>query len=103
MRKKAAKAGRSKKNQAARNGADASWLTEVLASPQVQNRLTDDEKKQRIEASVRDILDTLGLDLSNDSLMGTPRRIAKMYVDEIFSGLNPANIPRITTIENSMG
>ncbi|MBK7891389.1 MAG: GTP cyclohydrolase I FolE [Bdellovibrionales bacterium] len=93
---------RKKSNVSTESLADASWLAEVLPSPQVQNRLTDEEKKRRIEASVRDILETLGLDLSNDSMMDTPRRIAKMYVDEIFSGLNPSNIPRITTIENSM-
>lgn len=82
--------------------AKTDWLLKVLPSPQRPNDLTDLEKKARIEDSVRDILTTLGLDLDNDSLTDTPKRIAKMYVDEIFSGLNPQNVPKITTIKNEM-
>ena len=82
--------------------AKTDWLHKVLPSPQRPNNLTDLEKKARIESSVRDILTTLGLDLDNDSLTDTPKRIAKMYVDEIFSGLNPENLPKITTIKNEM-
>ena len=82
--------------------AKTDWLLKVLPSPQRPNNLTDAEKKTRIETSVRDILETLGLDLDNDSIADTPRRIAKMYVDEIFSGLNPVNVPKITTIKNEM-
>ncbi|BEU01903.1 GTP cyclohydrolase 1 [Agarivorans sp. OAG1] len=55
-----------------------------------------------IANATRDILTTLSLDLNDDSLAGTPNRIAKMYVDEIFSGLNYVNFPKITTIENKM-
>jgi GTP cyclohydrolase IA len=82
--------------------AKTDWLLKVLPSPQRPNLLTDGEKKLRIEKSVREILETLGLDLSNDSMVDTPKRIAKMYVDEVFSGLNPENVPKITTIKNEM-
>lgn len=82
--------------------AKTDWLLKVLPSPQRPNKLSDIEKKIRIEASVRTILETLGLDLENDSIADTPRRIAKMYVDETFAGLNPENVPSITTIKNEM-
>ena len=62
--------------------------------------LSDDEKIAKIEKHFRVIMDTLGLDLTDDSLKGTPHRVAKMYVKEIFSGLNPANMPKIALFEN---
>lgn len=62
--------------------------------------LTDNEKIQKIEHHFREIMETLGLDLTDDSLRGTPRRVAKMYVKEIFSGLNPANMPAIALFDN---
>ncbi len=62
--------------------------------------LSDDEKIEKIEAHFREIMNTLGLDLTDDSLNGTPRRVAKMYVKEIFSGLNPANMPKATMFDN---
>lgn len=62
--------------------------------------LSDDEKKARIEHHFRQIMETLGLDLTDDSLKGTPKRVAKMYVEEIFSGLNPANAPKIALFDN---
>ncbi len=62
--------------------------------------LSDEEKKARIEHHFRQIMETLGLDLSDDSLKGTPKRVAKMYVEEIFSGLNPANAPKIALFDN---
>ena len=52
--------------------------------------LTEDKKIALIEAHFKVIMETLGLDLTDDSLQGTPHRVAKMYVQEIFSGLNPA-------------
>ncbi|WP_298368826.1 GTP cyclohydrolase I FolE [uncultured Lutibacter sp.] len=64
-------------------------------------KLSDEEKRKRIESSVRDILDTLGMDLNDDSIKGTPRRVAKAYVDEIFGGLNPANRPKLSTFDNN--
>jgi len=61
----------------------------------------DDELKiELIEKKFKDIMEVLGLDLSDDSLKDTPRRVAKMYVKEIFSGLNPVNKPAITLFEN---
>ena len=62
--------------------------------------LTDQEKIERIEESVRDIMLTLGLDLDDDSLNGTPKRVAKMYVNEIFSGLHPDKKPKSSTFKN---
>ena len=63
--------------------------------------ISDEEKRTRIESSVRDILETLGMDLEDDSLKGTPRRVAKAYVNELFSGLNPANKPKLSTFDNN--
>ena len=62
--------------------------------------LTDAEKIRKIEYHFRQIMQTLGLDLTDDSLRGTPLRVAKMYVNEIFSGLNPSNKPDATLFEN---
>ena len=63
--------------------------------------LSDDEKIARIEAHVRGILDTLGLDLEDDSLRGTPKRVAKMFVKETFGGLHPDKAPDLNTFENN--
>jgi GTP cyclohydrolase I len=62
--------------------------------------LSDDEKVTIIEEKFREILETLGMDLNDDSLRGTPHRVAKMYVKEIFYGLNPANMPKISVFDN---
>lgn len=62
--------------------------------------LDDEEKIDIIEGHFREIMLTLGLDLKDDSLKGTPRRVAKMYVQEIFSGLNPDNMPKIALFDN---
>lgn len=62
--------------------------------------LSDEQKIEKIEANFKNILETLGLDLSDDSLQNTPHRVAKMYVKEIFSGLDPKNRPSITLFEN---
>ncbi len=61
---------------------------------------SDEEKMVIIEDRFRDIMETLGLDLTDDSLSGTPQRVAKMYVQEIFNGLNPENKPKISVFEN---
>jgi len=61
---------------------------------------TDAEKMTIIESHFREIMDTLGLDLTDDSLQDTPKRVAKMFVKEIFAGLNPAEKPRISLFEN---
>lgn len=62
--------------------------------------LSDDEKMEKIQHHFKAIMETLGLDLTDDSLRGTPQRVAKMYVKEIFSGLNPANKPDIKLFDN---
>ena len=62
--------------------------------------LSDDEKITAIEKHFEAIMNTLGLDLTDDSLRGTPHRVAKMYVKEIFQGLNPANMPKMALFEN---
>lgn len=62
--------------------------------------LDDEEKIVRIEKHFREIMTILGLDLTDDSLNGTPRRVAKMYVKEVFSGLNPKNRPHARLFEN---
>jgi len=62
--------------------------------------ITDEEKKIKIEGLFREIMDVMGLDLNDDSLKGTPKRVAKMYIDEIFSGLNPQNKPKIALFDN---
>ena len=62
--------------------------------------LSDDEKIAQIEDKFRDIMNIMGMDLTDDSLQGTPHRVAKMYIKEIFSGLNPANKPAVKLFEN---
>ncbi len=62
--------------------------------------LDDETKIELIEGHFRQIMQVLGLDLDDDSLQGTPYRVAKMYVQEIFSGLNPANKPNVKLFEN---
>lgn len=62
---------------------------------------SDEEKMEAIEKHFKAIMEELGLDLTDDSLMGTPHRVAKMYVQEIFSGLHPDNRPKISVFENS--
>jgi len=63
-------------------------------------RLSDDEKIAIIEQHFEKIMLALGLDLTDDSLQGTPRRVAKMYVKELFKGLDPKNKPVLSTFEN---
>lgn len=62
--------------------------------------LSDEDKMKSIEGHFKAIMETLGLDLNDDSLKGTPERVAKMYIKEIFSGLDPANKPKIALFEN---
>lgn len=65
--------------------------------------MSDDEKIDKIKTHFTEIMKTLGLDLNDDSLSQTPKRVAKMYVKEIFSGLNPASKPSVTLFENKFG
>lgn len=76
-------------------GIETPMSLNVTMSPQ--------QKKQKIAAHMREILTLLNLDLHDDSLIDTPDRIAKMYIDEVFSGLDYAHFPSITIIENKMG
>lgn len=62
--------------------------------------MPNEEKKKRISILFSEIMDVLGLDLTDDSLNGTPDRVAKMYVEEIFSGLDPQNKPKIALFDN---
>ena len=74
-----------------------------LETPMQNTVLSSHEKKQQIEQHMTSIMNLLGLDLADDSLAETPHRIAKMYVDELFSGLDYASFPKITLIDNKMG
>jgi GTP cyclohydrolase I len=77
-------------------------LQQGLETPMFANGLSNEEKYKKIRDLMTVMMKTLGLDLGDDSLMETPHRIAKMYVREIFSGLDYANFPRISMIENKM-
>lgn len=74
-----------------------------LETPMASNHFSAEEKRRRIEENFADILDVLGLDLADDSLKDTPRRIAKMYIDEIFSGLDYSQFPSVSVFDNKMG
>lgn len=63
-------------------------------------KLSDKEKIELIQDDVKHIMETLGLDLTDDSLKGTPKRVAKMFVNEIFSGLHPERKPDASTFQN---
>ncbi len=75
-------------------------LKKVTPTPVVENKLTNDEKKKKIESLFTEIMQTLGLDLTDDSLRETPHRVSKMFVDEVFWGLQEENFPKITIVEN---
>lgn len=77
-------------------------LTNVRPSPTLSSDLTNQQRIDKITFHFAEIMKSLDLDLSDDSLRETPVRIAKMYVNEIFGGLDPKNFPKITVIENSM-
>lgn len=62
--------------------------------------MSDEDKIASIESDFKNIMTTLGLDLTDDSLKGTPRRVAKMFVREIFKGIKPENMPKMSTFEN---
>ena len=62
--------------------------------------MSDKEKKERISILFSEIMDVIGLDLTDDSLKGTPDRVAKMYIEEIFSGLDPKNKPQVALFDN---
>lgn len=76
--------------------------TKNLETPSCRLTMDNNERKAKIESHFREIMKLMELDLSDDSLSETPHRVAKMYVDEIFSGLYYENFPKITLIENKM-
>ena len=80
----------------------AALIARGLETPLREQTLPPETRKVQIEAHMTEIMKLLNLDLSDDSLADTPKRIAKMYVDEIFSGLDYHNFPKITLIENKM-
>lgn len=73
-----------------------------IETPMLHLQESKDERRNAIEQKMREVMELIGLDLRDDSLEETPVRLAKMYVDEIFSGLDYANFPKITNIENRM-
>lgn len=77
-------------------------LKKGIETPTVSLVKSKDERRAEIQQHMRKVLELLGLDLGDDSLEETPHRLAKMYVDEIFSGLDYATFPKITKIKNQM-
>lgn len=77
-------------------------LERGLETPLIPNDLTAQQKRDKISACMREMMETLGLDLNDDSLIKTPYRVGKMFVDELFRGLDYHNFPDITLIENKM-
>ena len=73
-----------------------------LETPMKPNafEMSNTEKKERISILFSEIMDVIGLDLTDDSLQGTPDRVAKMYIEEIFSGLDPKNKPKVALFDN---
>jgi len=92
---------------------NAGWIDELgdghhsttIKTPVIEEKLnvSDADKMAIIQYHFREIMETLGLDMSDDSLKGTPGRVAKMFIGEIFSGLNPANMPDISLFDNTFG
>ena len=77
-------------------------LEKGLETPMIPSEMNPDQKYNRIKGLLTEVVSTLGLDLTDDSLAETPHRIAKMYVHEIFSGLDYDNFPKISVIDNKM-
>ena len=73
-----------------------------LETPWHDNGLSSEEKKEIIQEHMGSSMQALGLDLSDDSLTQTPHRVARMFVDEIFSGLDYKNFPKVSVFENKM-
>jgi len=77
-------------------------LEQGLETPMFDNGMNSEQKYERIRELMAEVMDTLGLDREDDSLAETPHRIAKMYVREIFSGLDYTKFPKLSLIENKM-
>jgi GTP cyclohydrolase I len=78
-------------------------IAKGLETPLVETGLAPEEQYQRLHVAFTDIMSVLGLDLRDDSLNETPHRIASMYLNDLFEGLDYASFPKITSIENKMG
>lgn len=78
-------------------------LSRVTPTPMIENGLNDKEKIEALTGLFSQVLTVLGMDLTNGSLKDSPARIARMYVNEIFKGLNIDNFPKLAAIENEMG
>jgi GTP cyclohydrolase I len=78
-------------------------IREGLETPMIDTGLSPEQKYERIRELMSEVVETLGLDLEDDSLAETPHRIAKMYVHEIFSGLDYRQFPKLSLIDNKMG
>lgn len=74
----------------------------ILTEDEANGKDISEDQKDKLNNLFSQALTTLGLDLSDDSLRDTPRRMAKMWIDEIFYGLKPRNFPKLTTVENKM-
>lgn len=81
----------------------AHLLEKGIETPIAPTGLAEDEKIDLIESRMRDVMIALGLDIEDDSLAETPKRVAKMYVKELFWGLDPDKFPKCTTVQNKMG
>jgi GTP cyclohydrolase I len=91
-----------KKDEALGQKVHQHLLSLGIETPTTERILTENEQLEQIEGYVAKILKALHVDLTDDSLQETPHRVAKMYVKEIFSGLNYDNFPKCTVIENKM-
>lgn len=76
-----------------------------VETPLIQRNLdaADDYKRDKIQTRIAEVLEILGLDLTDDSLAETPKRVAKMFVNELYWGMKPENFPKCTTVKNKMG
>ncbi|MBQ9275526.1 MAG: GTP cyclohydrolase I FolE [Succinivibrio sp.] len=77
-------------------------LARGLENPRLDNGLSAERKKEIIAGCMSEIMRTLGLDLNDDSLSNTPQRVSRMYVDEVFSGLDYRNFPQVSVFDNKM-
>lgn len=102
MKKTSKKAQKPAVKRSGKQSAAEKVLANVLASPTIETHLSTDEKIEEIKFHFSQIMNVLGLDLNDDSLRDTPKRLAKMYVNEVFGGLHPENFPAMTVIENKM-
>jgi GTP cyclohydrolase I len=74
-----------------------------VETPRIKDQISPSAKVDVIEKNFKEILTVMGLDLTDDSLKDTPRRVATMYINEMYWGLDPQNFPKITAVENKMG